>query len=282
MIPKTIEGIRVRIDANDGVELSAEDLARSSDAQLRSLALSDAAGDARTRSSGNKNGWVSEAELLRTTGLNPPASDAFERISRQVRTAKYPQVARLVSKRAPKKPPTPPKPLKAGPTPFGDRPRSVFIPLAEYLSARFVGAQHYQASTDVAGALVHHFNGDDLVRRYSMHELQAALAILTMREGGALEFGLSKDKEGHHHVILGLPDKVELDVNKVGFDLLFHTHPKSGPVHAQPSAGDLFSAREYDPNHRAAAVSRDGWLVEYRTTPSGQTLTLPTRLWKEV
>jgi hypothetical protein len=103
MIPKTIEGIRVRIDANDGVELSAEDLARSSDAQLRSLALSDAAGDARTRSSGNKNGWVTKPSCCAPPDLNPPASDAFERISRQVRTAKYPQVARLVSKRAPKK-----------------------------------------------------------------------------------------------------------------------------------------------------------------------------------
>jgi hypothetical protein len=163
---------------------------------------------------------------------------------------------------------------------MADLARTAFVPLAEYVAARFSAADSYEAFTGDPGDRIYHFLGDDIVADYSMHEIKAALAILTAREGG-WEFGLSRDPGGRYHFVQGLADRVELDGEITGTDLIFHTHPQGGAASAHASQGDLYAARAFDPDRRAAAVSQDGWSTEYSINEvGGVESSAAARLWR--
>lgn len=274
-----IRGVRVRFDSEENVALSAADLKKSSDSTLREIAAADRAGTrGGVSAAGDGNRWVTEDELARATGLSASVEFEYNDIANTARRAHFSQqlISTLRAQRA--RPARPPKPLKLSERRLAELPRSAYVPLAEYVAARFVDAKSYLPSIGDPAARIYHFDGSDIVKRYSQHELRAALAILTAREGGC-EFGLVRDEDGHHHFVQGSADRVELDSVDTGFDLIFHTHPRNGARMAAPSPPDLAMARRYDPDQQAGVVSQDGWSSDYRATPGSNAEQPPHRLW---
>jgi hypothetical protein len=157
--------------------------------------------------------------------------------------------------------------------------RKAFVPIATYLAHRFAFADSYESSYGDGTDRIYHFNADALVARFGVDALAAAAAILTCREG--VEIGLSRDAHGRYFLIQGQPDKVELDLELTGFDVVFHTHPRAGARSAQPSSGDLHLTRAYDPDRRGAAVSEDGYWIDYSINAAGGVdQSPPRRLWR--
>jgi hypothetical protein len=274
-----VQGIRVKFNNDEEASLSVADL-RNGDGRLSALAAADQVGGVgRVQASGNKDGWVSEAEIARTTGLYASATMDGLKLAAEARRQHTGNrlVAAMRESHAPvvKAPP----PLGIPEAQMGEQPRSAFVPLAEHLASRFAKAQSYAAAYGDPGNQIFHFKADDVVQAYSLHEIKAALAILTAREGG-LEFALSRDKQGAHHLVQGQPDQVEFDEDITGFDQVFHTHPTHGSQGAFPSHGDLVMARAHDPDHRAGVVTQDGFTLDYETTERGNTLGEPARLWR--
>ena len=229
--------------------------------------------------SGNRDRWVTEEELARASGLSGSSEFDDNAIANEARRARFSQQLISTLRAQHSRPTRAPKPLKLDAARLAELPRSVFVPLAEYIAARFAAAKSYLASTGNPDDVIYHFEGSDIVKRYSPHELRAALAILTAREGG-YEFGLSRDEAGRYHFVQGSENRVELDSIDTGLDLVFHTHPRNGARMASPSPPDLAMARRYDPDHQAGAVSQDGWAVDYQTTSGGNVESTPRRLWK--
>jgi len=129
-------------------------------------------------------------------------------------------------------------------------PRSTFVPLAQTIAHRFAKAASYYSRT---GEQMYFFLADKLVSRYSMHELQAALAILASREGG-LEFALTKRPDGKHVLIQGGMGFVQHNEMLTGHDTVFHVHTC----------------------HLAQCLSRQDQTL---STWLGMTLTTRTRSW---
>lgn len=252
---------------SSGVAVSADDLRASPDTSLQHLAqLDEAQPIGNITSSGDSDGWVTEDEKARAMGLYVESSMKYDAlwVAAQKGTFSSSSIVALRSNLAAGQASTvvAPPPLDATICPLTDQFRSAFVPLAEYLASRFVSAESYNSEYGEVGDRIYHFPADDIVTRYSLHEIKAALAILTAREGG-VEFGLSRDKNGAHHLILGQPDSVVLDETITGFDLIMHTHPLRGERGSLPSSGDLFLARAHDPNQRGFVVTQDGWSREY-------------------
>lgn len=269
-----VGGIRARFDADENVELSVQDLARSKDPALHALARVDAGSPSRDR-------WLSRPEMDQAFGLTVPSHERYTELVRAAQKVAF-EPGSIANHRAGSPRPQaarPPPPVSAPAKGYAALSRKEFVPLAEYLAVRLASADSFEASFGEPGVRVFHFRADDLVARYSMHEIMAACAILTARE--ASEFGLARDRQGHYHFIQGKPDKVEYAEEITGLDLVFHTHPMThGSTRRGPSPGDLELARALDPDHRGAVVSEDGWHSAYRAAGPRNEEAPPVRLWK--
>jgi|CXWL01.1.fsa_nt_gi hypothetical protein len=269
-----VQGIRAKLNSQEQVRLSVRDLKASSDLTLRDIAATKP-----NRAAGKPAEWIGEEELDKRTGWTGSSAIAFAALANEVRRSHFkPKLIETLRASASRKAPVAPAPLRVPASKLASLSRKAFVPLAEYVAARFVDVKSFRSA--IAGDKVFYFDGSDIVAKYSLHEIQAALAILTARQGG-FEFGVSKSKQGRHQFVQGFSTQVELDSRATGLDLLFHTHPANGPIKAQPSAGDMLLARDLDPNHHAAAVSQDGWLVTYESKGARQMAAPPKRIWAE-
>jgi len=267
-----IRNVRYRLNRNEGVELKTADLKRSEEPALKELAKADQ----------SRDGWVSPEEVLATQGMSggtylghidmvnearKQAFGAFSVVGLRASVARGEDVVRSV-----------PPALAQGDADLSHLPRSAFVPLAEHLAARLARAESYESYYGEPGDRIFHTDISELVATHSRHELFAALAIVAAREGGN-EFGMSRSEDGRVHLIQGKPDAVELDPEITGVDLIIHTHPRVGSDGARASQGDLFSAREYDPDHKASVISEDGWFSEYAASSEGVQEQTPRRMW---
>jgi len=266
------EIIDVRFSESDGVEFKTADLARADGDNVQSLATADRDG----------NGWVTANEVLSTQGLSGSTYFLHEDLMNVARRRHFAavSVAGLRAKLAAGGSVTTPRPARLGRAnaDLSARPRSAFVPLANHLASRLASAKSY-ASIYGDGDDIFHTEVGDLWRGHSRHELFAALSILAAREGG-MEFGLSRSADGRIHLVQGAPEKLELDADETGLDLIIHTHPRSGADGARPSQGDFFAASEYDPDHLGSVVSDDGWFAKY-TSVGGNDADSPRLLWND-
>ncbi len=274
--------IHCRLDAEDRVEFKATDLARSSSTSLKQAALADLSTPRDgVNPSGNCDGWVSESELWRATGLGGSTPFDFQDLVHEAQQRGHKQVTLLALRRANRPLPPLPPPLARSATNLATRSRTDYVPLAEYLAHAFAKAESYASTIPDAAYRTYYFRADAVLRGRRIEEVAAACAILTAREGREVE--LCQNTKGQRFLVLGLPGEVETFSDLTGVDLIFHTHPLTGAQQAQPSGGDLDMAKHVDPNHRGAAVSEDGWWVGYVASQSGACdIEEPRRLWQLV
>ncbi len=258
-----VEGVRVRFDQNERPELSVPDLAKSKDAALRELATADGLTARSALGEGKKDKWLSVDEV----DDRAISGRAWSRFVGLVETAREQHAGcELIAsgRKAGKKPATSalalPAPLKVAENDMNAQPRAAFVPLAEHISARFSDAKSYKSSS---GEAMYYFDASDLVAGYTMHEIKAAIAIVTYREGVDTEFALTKREDGRYFLIQGGGHYVEMRKRFTGVDMLFHTHPKMGSEQVLPSGPDLGLVAAEDPDRQAAIVTAHGWTLDY-------------------
>lgn len=276
-----VNGCAVRFNADEQAEVNAQDLKNSADPNLQVLAqLDEPVGQGDVQTVGNGDGWVSQDELSQSTGLYVSSHYAFQDMVRTAKQLAFAPTSTQALRETAKRGASPalaaaPVSLKTRTEDLSQLPRVAFVPLAEHLARCLAKADAY----DTRSGPVHHVSAGDLVQRYDVHEIAAACAIITSRE--AMELSLTCDANGHHHLVQGQPDRVELDARITGLDCVFHTHPASGEVNAQPSRGDVVALR-LDPNHMGGVVSEDGIWVQYAgNAQGGVDIQMPRRLWRQ-
>jgi hypothetical protein len=270
--------IAVRFDENEEALVSAADLARqASGGQLHALSWADkssAPGDLQV--SGNRDGWVSEDEVLRVEGLNPGSRFSHEVMVQLARAQAFPGTTIAELRLQPPVSSSPPPPKASSLLPE----RKELLPLADYFAHRLAAGTSFYAQS--LGVMQDYFEATEEVRNYSLDEIAGALAILMVRNGD--EFALSKKSApggDQYFIVHGKKAGVELNEDDTGLDLLFHTHPGRGVMAAGPSTGDEWAARAFDPDRKIAAVTQDGWWNTYEAIPGqGGIVGDARRIWK--